>query len=351
MSVYKLVNAEQLDRAVQATADAIKTKGETTEKIPWNKDTGFKDAVLAIQNGGEKPQLIVTAPAGSTITAVNEEETVTGVVGAEGTLTLDLPAFGTWTVTATLNGQGASASVYIEQEYPVSLSYITTFTVNGGHGETITISDNEENIGSVTLDSAGTGTVTLTGCSGKTLVFTGGLSGYERTVDVGFASEMTVNVYPDKAIYWYGREFADITGGWTARATPLYSNLSSATPSVAKGTNAIYVNVSYNGTGSGVSGAVRTVNAVKLDTPGTLVFDYYNNGGIDCLVGLTVNAASSPSYATAGAVGHTAIELSKRSDLAIDFSSELTEAFYIFINVCAYSSGTAKIGISKIYLE
>lgn len=52
MSEYKLVDAEQLDRAVQATADAIKTKGGTTEKIPWDKNTGFEEAVLSIKGGG-----------------------------------------------------------------------------------------------------------------------------------------------------------------------------------------------------------------------------------------------------------------------------------------------------------
>ena len=88
---------------------------------------------VLIENA-QKPQLIVTAPEGSTITAVNGDDTATGMVGAEGTLTLDLPAFGTWMVTATLDGKEASASVYIKQEHSVSLSYITTFAVNGGHG-------------------------------------------------------------------------------------------------------------------------------------------------------------------------------------------------------------------------
>lgn len=260
MADYNLVDSEQLDRAVQATADAIKTKGETTEKIPWNKDTGFKDAVLAIQSGGEKPQLIVTAPEGSTITATNGEETVTGEVGSEGVLTLDLPAFGTWTVTATLDGQEASASVYIEQEYPVSLSYLTTFTINGGHGETVTAFYNGESIDSVQLDSTGTGKVDLNSVGGKTITFTGGLSGYSIAVDVGDAREMTVNVYPDGALYWYGREFVDKTGGWSANNVAVSSGVEVNALSIKKNTSDIVLAQ----TGERVGAAFSTAKAVDI---------------------------------------------------------------------------------------
>lgn len=107
-----------------SVADSIRTKGETTEQLVF--PDGFTTAIMAIESGGEKPQLIVTAPAGSTITAVNvnEEETVTGEIGAEGTLTIDLPAFGTWIVTATL-GEAVSdpVTVNVIQEYAAELSY------------------------------------------------------------------------------------------------------------------------------------------------------------------------------------------------------------------------------------
>lgn len=195
--------------------------------------------------GGVKPQLIVTAPAGSVITATNGEKNVTGVVGAEGTLTLDLPAFGEWTVTAALDGQEASMSVYIKQEHPVSLSYSTTFTVNGGYGETVTISGEGMTPKTVTLDSTGVGTAVLTGVAGKTLTFTGGTSGYERPVDVGIEGAMIVNVYPDGALFWYGRQFKDVTGGWANN-----SNLKAA-----------------SGTQSGVANIGSTINVVSVQQP------------------------------------------------------------------------------------
>ena len=207
-----LVKSESLT----SVADAIRTKGETTEQLVF--PDGFAAAIMAIESGGVKPQLIVTAPAGSTITAVNGEDTVTGVIGTEGTLTLDLPAFGTWEVTATLDENEASTSVYIEQEYPVELGYITAFTVNGGYGETVTISDGDTTVESVTLESDGTGKVSVSNVKNKTLTFTGGLSGHTVDVEVGQAAEMTVNVYPDGALFWYGRTFESITGGWERKA-------------------------------------------------------------------------------------------------------------------------------------
>lgn len=204
-----------------AVAETIRTKGGTIEQLVF--PDGFETAIMAIQSGGEKPQLVVTAPAGSTITAVNGDDTVTGVVGAEGMLTLDLPAFGEWTVTGRMNGMEASTSVHIKQEHPVSLSYITTFAVNGGHGETITAYVDGREIDSVTLDATGEGTLDLSGVGGKTVKFVGSMSGYEKPVNVGDEKEMSVNVYPDGALYWYGRQVVAITtsssvvgtSGWT----------------------------------------------------------------------------------------------------------------------------------------
>lgn len=328
MADYNLVDSEQLDRAVQATADAIKTKGETTEKIPWNKDTGFKDAVLAIQSGGEKPQLIVTAPAGSTITATNSEETVTGEVGSEGVLTLDLPAFGTWTVTARLNEQEASTSVHIEQEYPVSLSYTTTFTVNGGHGETITISENGEVIRTVPLESDGTGTVTLDNVGGKTLVFTGGLSGYEQPVSVGAEEEMTVNVYPDGALYWYGREFVDKTGGWSANNVTVSSGVEVNALSIKKNTSDIVLAQ----TGERVGAAFSTAKAVDISGKN------YNTAFLDVSFTKSIDAAWGvlsvhPVRSTVRGTAETFIEANTEGDIIPVDISRLDGEFYVTIGL------------------
>lgn len=49
MANYKLVDADQLDADMTAVAESIRTKGGTTEQLPW--PDGFKAAVEAISTG------------------------------------------------------------------------------------------------------------------------------------------------------------------------------------------------------------------------------------------------------------------------------------------------------------
>ena len=51
MANYKLVDADQLDADMTAVAESIRTKGGTTEQLPW--PDGFKAAVEAISTGVE----------------------------------------------------------------------------------------------------------------------------------------------------------------------------------------------------------------------------------------------------------------------------------------------------------
>ncbi len=52
MPNYKAVDAERLDAAMTATADAIREKTSGTDPIPWNAETGFAEAVAGITSGG-----------------------------------------------------------------------------------------------------------------------------------------------------------------------------------------------------------------------------------------------------------------------------------------------------------
>lgn len=52
MANYKLVDADQLDADMTAVAESIRTKGGTTEQLPW--PDGFKAAVEAIPTGAQK---------------------------------------------------------------------------------------------------------------------------------------------------------------------------------------------------------------------------------------------------------------------------------------------------------
>ena len=74
---------------------------------------------------GILPRIIVTVDSGSTVTATCGDKTVTGT--SNGTCVLDIPDYGIWSVTATLNGDtslGESVIVDTVKEYSIAMFYI-----------------------------------------------------------------------------------------------------------------------------------------------------------------------------------------------------------------------------------
>ena len=127
--------AEYLTNTTDLTlvADAIRTKGGTTELLTYPDE--FVTAIQAISLG-IVPQLIVTVSAGATVTATNGSKTITGTSDSTGVCTLAVPEIGTWSVSATLNGQTSNTkTVSITDTYMVSLTFFSadiTVTVDSG---------------------------------------------------------------------------------------------------------------------------------------------------------------------------------------------------------------------------
>ena len=90
--------------------------------------------------GGSGAVIVVTAPAGSTVTATLDG-TVYTAQEVNGTWTFKVRKFGTYTVTATLGNQTASTTVAVTEAktYEVTLAY--TFTVKGSANTTMTSPD------------------------------------------------------------------------------------------------------------------------------------------------------------------------------------------------------------------
>lgn len=55
MGTKKIVDAERLNGAMTASADAIRAKTGGTAEIPWDMDTGFAGAIGTIPTGGSDP--------------------------------------------------------------------------------------------------------------------------------------------------------------------------------------------------------------------------------------------------------------------------------------------------------
>ena len=95
----------EIDRiitAVGAAYDAVEAKGGTATEA---QTIGGLAAAVGTIPTGIAPQLIVTVSAGATVTATNGSKTITGMSDSTGVCTLTVPEPGTWSVSATLDGQ------------------------------------------------------------------------------------------------------------------------------------------------------------------------------------------------------------------------------------------------------
>jgi hypothetical protein len=115
--------AEYLTNTTDLTkvASAIREKGSTSASLVY--PDGFVTAIQAIQTGTEL-QIIVTVESGATVTATKGSLSISGT-SVNGTCTLMVPEAGTWSVSATLNGQTSNTkTVSITDSYAVSLNFV-----------------------------------------------------------------------------------------------------------------------------------------------------------------------------------------------------------------------------------
>lgn len=115
--------AEYLTNTTDLTlvADAIRTKGGTTELLTYPDE--FVTAIQGIQTGTEL-KIIVTVASGATVTATKGSLSVSGT-SVNGTCTLIVPEAGTWSVSATLDGQTfGTQNVSVVDSYTVALSFL-----------------------------------------------------------------------------------------------------------------------------------------------------------------------------------------------------------------------------------
>ena len=140
-----------------SVANAIRAKGGTTELLVYPDE--FVTAIQAISLG-IVPQLIVTVSAGATVTATNGSKTVTGTSDNTGVCTLAVPEVGTWSVSATLNGQTSNTkTVSITDSYAVELTFFSaTITVTVDSGASVTLKKG----GTTIATKTSTGTVVFT---------------------------------------------------------------------------------------------------------------------------------------------------------------------------------------------
>ena len=162
-------------------ADAIRTKGGTTELLAYPDE--FVTAIQAISLG-IVPQLIVTVSAGATVTATNGSKTITGTSDSTGVCTLIVPEIGTWSVSATLDGQTSDTkTVSITDTYMVSLTFFSAdITVIVDSGASVALQ--KDGVTIQTKTSTGTVVFTVTETGTYTIVATKNGQTTSGSVDV-----------------------------------------------------------------------------------------------------------------------------------------------------------------------
>lgn len=133
-------------------------------------------------SGGAKPEVLVTAPTGSTVTASNATKSITGTEDS-GTWLFKLPELGEWTITATDGEQIASQTVFFDDKETVSLAYFAaTINVTYPVGSTCTCSDGQTTLNAP--DTSGSYTFTVMSTGAWTITVTDGAQTASKAVEI-----------------------------------------------------------------------------------------------------------------------------------------------------------------------
>ena len=137
----------------------------------------------ALSAAGVELSLVVSVTSGAAVTATKSGKTVTGTA-AGGSCVLKLPEAGTWSVSATLNGQTSNTqSVSVKDSYAVSLTFFSaTITVTVDSGASVALK--KDSVTVQTKTSTGTAVFTVTETGTYTIVATKSGQSVSGTVNV-----------------------------------------------------------------------------------------------------------------------------------------------------------------------
>ena len=143
------------------TYDMVRADSPTQEGTPLNKDSLLKDATAALYGLGADAvpddlfktlgaELRVMSDSGSTVTASKDGATLSATSDSSGFAILKIPVFGTWTVSATINGISISTDYEIKAIAQYELVLSTSLeTASWGVIDSISKSGNASSIWNV----------------------------------------------------------------------------------------------------------------------------------------------------------------------------------------------------------
>lgn len=205
---------------------------------------------VAQGGGGFYPSIVVTAPTGSTVTATDGN---TSLVGTEvsGKWTFQIPAYGVWSITATLNGQTASTSVSVTEvkQYTVMLTYFSaTISVTYPAGSTCTCSNGADTLTAPNTTGSYTFTVPRTGT--WTVKSTNGVDTAQQAVSItanGQSTSVTLSYKPTASTSpKSGVNYTPGISGLTAEKMSLYGEAISRNSAISGTTSTVYIDDGAN---------------------------------------------------------------------------------------------------------
>lgn len=140
--------------------------------------------------GGVQFTLVVSVTTGSLVTASKSGRSVSGTA-VNGQCVLTLPEAGTWTVSATLDGQTSSTqTVNVVESYAVTLTYFSAaITVTAPSGSTVTCSK-----GATSYQKTSTGTAVFTVTEAGTWTVTATQGGQTATGTVNVTASTNYSI-------------------------------------------------------------------------------------------------------------------------------------------------------------
>jgi hypothetical protein len=297
-----------------SVADAIRTKGETTEKLVF--PGGFVAAIETMETGKTGATLTVTTPAeGITVTVTKGELSYTKITGADGTAVFSGLETGTWTITISDGSQTATGTVDIDADYAanmtffsatINVTYPTGLVCTATDGVTTLTAPDTSGTWACIVPNAGTWTVSMDNGFSESVEIT--QSGEVKTVDKWY-------------LYKSGDERTSITGGW----------LNYYNKGVSKNTDSISITAV---TGTESRYRIRTNSTINLAPYKTMYIECthgnsgtYNNGGV-----IVSTSSGKGSYPEEG--GDAVIVAPKTNATKVIYSVDienLSGNYYIFV--------------------
>ena len=195
--------------------------------------------------GGFYPSIVVTAPTGSTVTVTDGNISLVGTE-VSGKWTFQIPAYGVWSITATLNGQTASTSVSVTEvkQYTVTLTYFSaTISVTYPAGSTCTCSNGADTLTAPNTTGSYTFTVPRTGT--WTVKSTNGVDTAQQAVSItanGQSTSVTLSYKPTASTSQKpGVNYTPGISGLTAEKMSLYGEAISRNSAITSATGTVYI--------------------------------------------------------------------------------------------------------------